>query len=66
MLNMCAGMLSRTRPITQAIKGVPRMTLKDHTAIYEAVRAQDERAARRTMRAHLNRALRNLNRLKTK
>lgn len=66
MLSMCAGMLSRTRPITQAIKGVPRMTLKDHTAIFEAVRAQDERAARRLMRAHLNRALRNLNRLKTK
>ena len=62
MLNMCSGMLSRTRPITQAVKGVPRMALKDHAAICDAVRAQDERAARRLMRAHLNRALRNLTR----
>lgn len=62
ILNMCADMLSRTRPITQAVKGVPQMTLKDHTAIYEAVRSQDERAARRLMRQHLNRALRNLSR----
>ena len=66
MLNMCEGMLSRTRPITQAIKGVPRMALKDHAAICDAVHMQDERAARRLMRSHLNRALRNLNRLKTK
>lgn len=63
MLEMCAGMLSRTRPITQAIKGVPRMALKDHAAICEAVRAQDERSARRLMRVHLNRALRNLAKL---
>lgn len=62
MLQMCAGMLSRTRPITQAVKGVPRMALKDHTAICDAIRRQDERAARRLMRTHLNRALRNLNR----
>lgn len=62
MLNMCADMLSRTRPITQSIRGVPLATLKDHTAISSAVRAQDERAARRLMRAHLNRALRNLQR----
>ena len=61
ILSMCAGMLSRTRPITQSVKGVPRMTLKDHTAICEAIRLQDERAARRLMRQHLNRALRNLN-----
>lgn len=60
MLQMCSGMLSRTRPITQAIKGVPRMTLKDHTAICEAIRRQDEKSARRLMRQHLNRALRNL------
>lgn len=64
MLDMCAGMLSRTRPITQAIKGVPKMTLKDHTAICNAVRAQDEKAARRLMRMHLNRALRNLSRVR--
>lgn len=63
MLEMCAGMLSRTRPITQSIKGVPRMALKDHAAIYEAVRSQDERAARRLMRTHLNRALRNLSKI---
>ena len=63
MLEMCAGMLSRTRPITQSIKGVPRMALKDHAAIFEAVRSQDERAARRLMRSHLNRALRNLSRI---
>lgn len=60
MLDMCAGMLSRTRPITQAVKGVPKMALKDHSAIFEAVRSQDEKAARRLMRTHLNRALRNL------
>lgn len=66
MLNMCAGMLSRTRPLTQSIKGVPRMALKDHTAIFEAVRIQDERTARRLMRGHLNRALKNLGRLQKK
>lgn len=66
MLNMCAGMLSRTRPITQAVKGVPKMALKDHTAICEAVRNQDEKAARRLMRTHLNRALRNLNKAQHK
>jgi len=60
MLSMCAGMLSRTRPITQAVKGVPRRSLKDHADICEAIRQQDERAARSLMRAHLNRALRNL------
>lgn len=64
MLKMCAGMLSRTRPITQAIKGVPMMTLKDHTVICEAIRQQDEKAARKLMRQHLNRALRNLNKIK--
>lgn len=63
MLDMCAGMLSRTRPLTQSIKGVPRMALKDHAAICDAVRAQDEKAARRLMRTHLNRALRNLSRI---
>ena len=63
MLDMCAGMLSRTRPLTQSIKGVPRMALKDHAAICEAVREQDEKAARRLMRIHLNRALRNLSRI---
>ena len=63
MLNMCAGMLSRTRPLTQSIKGVPKMALKDHAAICEAIRIQDERAARRLMREHLNRALKNLGRL---
>lgn len=63
MLDMCAGMLSRTRPLTQSIKGVPRMALKDHSAICEAVRSQDEKAARRLMRTHLNRALRNLSRI---
>ena len=63
MLDMCAGMLSRTRPLTQSIKGVPRMALKDHAAIFEAVRGQDEKAARRLMRTHLNRALRNLSRI---
>lgn len=62
MLRMCAGMLSRTRPITQSVKGVPRMALRDHAAICEAIRQQNERAARRLMRQHLNRALRNLNR----
>jgi len=61
MLDMCAGMLSRTRPITQSVKGVPKMALKDHAAICDAVRSQDEKAARRLMRTHLNRALRNLN-----
>ena len=66
MLDMCAGMLSRTRPLTQSIKGVPRMALKDHSAICEAVRSQDERAARRLMRTHLNRALRNLNKAQKK
>lgn len=66
MLNMCAGMLSRTRPLTQSIKGVPKMALKDHTAIFEAVRIQDERTARRLMRGHLNRALKNLGRLQKK
>ena len=64
MLEMCAGMLSRTRPLTQSLKGVPAMTLKDHTAICEAVRSQDEKAARRLMRRHLNRAMRNLNKIK--
>lgn len=64
VLDMCAGMLSRTRPVTQALKGVPRMTLRDHTAIYEAISAQDEKAARRLMRTHLNRAMRNLKKLK--
>ena len=63
MLEMCSGMLSRTRPLTQSIKGVPRMALKDHSAICEAVRGQDEKAARRLMRTHLNRALRNLSRI---
>lgn len=66
MLNMCAGMLSRTRPLTQSIKGVPKMALKDHTAIFEAVRIQDERTARRLMCGHLNRALKNLGRLQKK
>lgn len=66
MLDMCEGMLSRTRPITQAVKGVPRMALKDHTAICEAIRIQDEKAARRLMRTHLNRALRNLSRAQKK
>lgn len=66
MLNMCSGMLSRTRPLTQSIKGVPKMALKDHTAIFEAVRIQDERTARRLMRGHLNRALKNLGRLQKK
>ena len=66
MLKMCAGMLSRTRPLTQSIKGVPKMALKDHTAIFEAVRIQDERTARRLMRGHLNRALKNLGRLQKK
>ena len=66
MLEMCSGMLSRTRPITQSIKGVPKMTLKDHSAICKAIRDGDERAARRLMRSHLNRALRNLNRIQKK
>ena len=66
MLNMCAGMLSRTRPLTQSIKGVPKMALKDHTAIFEAVRIQDERTARRLMRGHLNRALKDLGRVQKK
>ena len=66
MLDMCSGMLARTRPITQAVKGVPKMTLKDHNAICEAVRSQDEKAARRLMRTHLNRALRNLNKAQNK
>jgi len=66
MLDMCEGMLSRTRPITQAIKGVPRMALKDHAAICEAIRIQDEKAARRLMRIHLNRALRNLSKAQGK
>ena len=64
ILDMCAGLLSRTRPITQALRGVPKQTLKDHTAIVEAVAARDERAARRTRRRHLERAMRNLNRIK--
>ena len=64
MLHMCSGMLSRTRLITQAIKGVPKMTLKDHAAICEAIRNQDEKSARRLMRQHLNRALRNLEKAK--
>lgn len=62
MLNMCAGLLSRTRPITQSIKGVPKIALKDHAAICAAVEAQDERLARKLMKTHLNRALRYLNR----
>ena len=66
MLDMCEGMLSRTRPITQALKGVPRMALKDHTAICEAIRMNDEKAARRLMRTHLNRALRNLTKAQNK
>ena len=66
MLDMCEGMLSRTRPITQALKGVPRMALKDHTAICEAIRMNDEKAARRLMRTHLNRALRNLSKAQNK
>lgn len=66
MLDMCEGMLSRTRPITQALKGVPKMALKDHSAICEAIRIQDEKAARRLMRTHLNRALRNLNKAQKK
>ncbi|MBQ8507602.1 MAG: FadR family transcriptional regulator [Clostridia bacterium] len=66
MLDMCEGMLSRTRPITQAVKGVPKMALKDHAAICEAIRIRDEKAARRLMRTHLNRALRNLNKAQKK
>lgn len=66
MLDMCEGMLSRTRPITQSVKGVPRMALKDHAAICEAIRIRDEKAARRLMRTHLNRALRNLSRAQKK
>ena len=62
MLSMCADMLSRTRPITQSVKGVPEMTLRDHAAILEAVRMQEEHTAKRLMRNHLNRALRNLGR----
>ncbi len=61
MLNMCAGLLSKTRPITQSIKGVPKIALKDHAAICAAVEAQDERLARKLMRTHLNRAMRYLN-----
>ena len=61
MLNRGAGLLSKTRPITQSIKGVPKISLKDHTAICAAVEAQDERLARKLMRTHLNRALRYLN-----
>lgn len=60
MLEMCSGMLSGTRAITQAVKGAADMTLEDHGDILEAVRAQDERAARRLMRRHLDRALKNL------
>ncbi len=63
ILNMCSGLLSRTRPLTQSIKGVPARTLKDHASICEAVRNQDERSARRLMRTHLNRAMRNLSRI---
>ena len=66
MLDMCEGMLSRTRPITQALKGVPRMALKDHAAICEAIRMSDEKAARRLMRTHLNRAMRNLTKAQNK
>ena len=66
MLDMCEGMLSRTRPITQAVKGVPKMALKDHAAICEAIRIRDEKAARRLMRTHLNRALRNLTKAQKK
>lgn len=62
MLGMCSDMLSRTRPITQSVKGVPQKAMQDHAAILQAVRDGDASAARRLMRIHLNRALRNLNR----
>lgn len=64
ILSMCAGLLSRTRPLTQALKGVPQWTLKDHGAIYQAVQDQDEGKARRAMRQHLARAQRNLRKLR--
>lgn len=62
MLNMCAGLLSAVRPIAQSIKSAPRIALKDHISICDAVEAQDDRLARKLMRTHLNRALRYMNR----
>lgn len=64
MLGVCADMLSRTRPVTQSMKGVPAITLSDHAAICDAIRRQDEKAARRLMRAHLKRAMRNLTKIR--
>ena len=64
VLDMCSGMLSSTREVTQRLKGVPEKTLKDHRLIYEAVEARDEKKARRLMRQHLMRALSNLDRVK--
>ena len=64
ILSMCDGMISQTRELTQRMSGVPAATLRDHRAILDAVEAGDEKRARRTMRQHLLRAQRNLQRLK--
>jgi len=64
ILSMCSEMLSRTLRITQSMKGVPITTLADHTAIYHAIAAQDEKGARRLMRKHLINAQHNLQKLR--
>jgi GntR family transcriptional repressor for pyruvate dehydrogenase complex len=42
--------------IGTALAGARDVAVREHTAIYEAVRGQDTRAARRLMEAHLRRS----------
>ncbi|MGE4484018.1 MAG: FadR/GntR family transcriptional regulator [Oscillospiraceae bacterium] len=59
----CSGIISRTRALTQRLKGVPLSALTSHKQIYGAIERQDEKAAAFYMRDHLNITRRNLDML---
>lgn len=64
ILTVFSEILSRTRRVTQSMKGVPQASLSDHMAIFNAIAAKDEKSACRLMRKHLLSAQRNLQKLK--
>lgn len=64
VLNTCSGIISRSRAMTQRLKGVPMSALTSHRQVFEAVRNRDDKTAAYYMRDHLNITRRNLDRLR--
>ncbi|MGI6161419.1 MAG: FadR/GntR family transcriptional regulator [Christensenellales bacterium] len=63
ILAMCRELLSKTREATLSIPGQPEKSISDHQAILNAVKCGDGDKAKYLMKVHLNKAIKNLEKL---